>query len=109
MKPAAKFALQVMLLGVLVFAATIVGSAMGWLQYCPDPLMLPDGGMKQIFRAEDAGVEEIADGGVHDVTPWLESETLDAGAAASSGRGGTPVMTVDAGILIQDSETHVRE
>src|SRR4051812_15206013 len=95
MKPAAKFALQFMLLGVLVFAATIVGSAMGWLQYCPDPFQLPDGGMKEIFRTEDAGAI-LEDAGEHDVTPWLESESLDSGVN-------------DSGILIQDSETHVRK
>ena len=96
MKPAAKFALQFMLLGMVVFALTIVGSAMGWLRYCPDPFQLPDGGMKEIFRAEDAGVSLDSDAGAHDVTPWLESESLDSGVA-------------DSGILIQDSERHERK
>lgn len=90
MKPAAKLSLQFLILGLLFFAASVIGSAMGWLKYVPDPLQLPDGGMVQIFRTTDAGeVEEAPDAGEHDVTPELESER-------------------DAGILSHDSEVHTR-
>lgn len=89
MKPAAKLALQFLVLGALFFAATIVGSVTGWLKYIPDPLQLPDGGMVEIFRDDDAGVFDM-DAGIHDVTPELESELRDGG------------------ILSYDTETHTR-
>ena len=84
MKPAAKLALQLFILGALVFAATVIGSAMGWLKYVPDPLQLPDGGMVKIFRDDDAG----------------ELSQVDAGEETPSGE--------DSGILAHDSETHAR-
>lgn len=88
MKPAAKSALQFMVLGVLVFTLTVVGSATGFLQYCPEPFLLPDGGMKPIFREDvwDGGED---DAGIHDVTPELELGD-DGGA--------------DSGVLSLDSE-----
>ena len=86
MKPAAKLALQLLVLGALVFAATIIGSVMGWLQYFPDPLQLPDGGMVKIFRDDDGGVLPEADAG----------EVVDAG------------LPSDSGILFQESERFER-
>lgn len=75
MKPAAKLSLQFLVLGALIFAATVIGSVMGWLKYVPDPLRLPDGGVVQIFREADSGLVEI-DAGLADVAAPLDSGIL---------------------------------